>query len=130
MLAWTLAFASGIYCLLQFSTIPSLWVLLILPLLFLLDRYFSVFRLILLFCLGFSWALLHIGIDVSHSLNLELESKVVQLTGSVVSLPVIYEDHVQFTFNVSDIVDNQKKHFISPGRVAQGSGAAGRLQDL
>ena len=23
MLAWTLAFASGIYCLLQFSTIPS-----------------------------------------------------------------------------------------------------------
>jgi len=117
MLAWTLAFASGIYCLLQFSTIPSLWVLLILPLLFLLDRYFSVFRLILLFCLGFSWALLHIGIDVSHSLNLELESKVVQLTGSVVSLPVIYEDHVQFTFNVSDIVDNQKKHFISPGMI-------------
>lgn len=115
MLAWTLAFATGIYCLLQFSTIPSLWVLLILPLLFLLNRYFSAFRLILLFCLGFSWALLRIGSDVSHSLNPDLESKVVQLTGNVISLPVIYDDHVQFLFDVNDVVDNQKHHFTSPG---------------
>jgi competence protein ComEC len=115
MLAWTLAFAAGIYCLLQFSIMPSLWVLLILPLLFLLNRYFSVFRLILLFCLGFSWALLRIGSDVSYSLNPDLESKVVQLTGSVISLPVIYDDHVQFLFDVNDIVDNQKHHFTSLG---------------
>lgn len=115
MLAWTLAFAAGIYCLLQFSIMPSLWVLLILPLLFLLNRYFSVFRLILLFCLGFSWALLRLGSDVSHSLNPDLESKVVQLTGSVISLPVIYDDHVQFLFDVNDVVDNQKHHFTSPG---------------
>jgi competence protein ComEC len=115
MLAWTLAFATGIYCLLQFSTIPSLCVLLILPLLFLLNRYFSAFRLILLFCLGFSWALLRIGSDVSHSLNPDLESKVVQLTGNVISLPVIYDDHVQFLFDVNDVVDNQKHHFTSPG---------------
>ncbi|MFT5396933.1 MAG: competence protein ComEC [Gammaproteobacteria bacterium] len=115
MLAWTLAFATGIYCLLQFSTIPSLWVLLILPLLFLLNRYFSAFRLILLFCLGFSWALLRIGSDVSHSLNPDLESKVVQLTGNMISLPVIYDDHVQFLFDVNDVVDNQKHHFTSPG---------------
>lgn len=115
MLAWTLAFAAGIYCLLQFSIMPSLWVLLILPLLFLLNRYFSVFRLILLFCLGFSWALLRLGSDVSHSLNPDLESKVVQLTGSVISLPVIYDDHVQFLFDVNDVVDNKKHHFTSPG---------------
>jgi len=115
MLAWTLAFAAGIYCLLQFSIMPSLWVILILPLLFLLNRYFSVFRLILLFCLGFSWALFRLGSDVSHPLNPELESKVVLLTGNVVSLPVTYDDHVQFLFDVGDIVDNQKQHYASPG---------------
>ena len=117
MLAWTLAFVTGIYCLLQFSTMPSFWVLLILPILFLLNRYFSVFRLILLFGLGFSWALLGIGNNVSHSLNPELESRVVKLTGSVISLPTIYEDHVQFLFDVSDIFDNKKQHFASPGTI-------------
>jgi len=115
MLAWTLAFAAGIYCLLQFSAMPSLWVLLILPLLLLLNRYFSVFRLILLFCIGFSWALLRIGSDASHPLNPDLQRKVVQLTGSVSSLPVIYDDHVQFLFDVNDVIDNQNNHFISPG---------------
>ncbi len=115
MLAWTLAFAAGIYCLLQFSTMPSLWVLLILPLLFLLIRYFSVFRLILIFCLGFSWALLRIGADVSHPLHPDIESRTVQLMGTVSSLPVIYDDHVQFLFDVNDVVDNQQHHFKSPG---------------
>lgn len=117
MLAWTLAFTAGIYYLLQFSTMPSLWVLLILPIFFLLNRYFSVFRFVLLFSLGFSWALLRIGSDVSHSLIPELESRVVQLTGRVSSMPIIYDDHVQFAFDVIDIVDIQEKHYISPGIV-------------
>ncbi len=115
MLAGTLAFAAGIYCLLQFSIEPNSWVFLILPILFILSRYFSGSRFLLFFCFGFCWTLLRIGSDVSQSLNPDLESKVVQLTGSVTSLPVIYDDHVQFLFDVNDIVDNQKKHFMSPG---------------
>ncbi len=114
MLARTLAFAAGIYCLLQFSTMPSFWVVLILPLFFVLNRFFAVFRLILFFCLGFSWALLRIGADVSHSLDPDLENRVVQLTGTVSSLPVIYDDHVQFLFDVKDVVDSHKQHFTSP----------------
>lgn len=117
MLAGTLAFAAGIYCLLQFSVMPNSWVFLILPILFFLNRYSSAFNLILLFFIGFSWALLRIGNDVNHSLNPELESKVVQLTGRVTSSPVIYDDHVKFLFDVNDIVDDQRHHYTSPGIV-------------
>lgn len=114
MLAGTLAFAAGIYCLLQFSIMPHSGAFLILPIVLFLNRYSSVFSLILLFFLGFSWALLRIGSDVSHSLDPELESKAVQVTGRVASLPVIYADHVQFLFNVNDIIDDQKLRYTSP----------------
>jgi competence protein ComEC len=117
MLAGTLAFAAGIYCLLQFSTIPNLWVFLVLPILFFLSRYSSKFRLILLFCLGFCWALLRIGSDVSHSLSPELESRVVQLTGIVSSLPVIHKRHVQFLFDVNEITDHKNQHYALPGTI-------------
>lgn len=56
MLARTLAFTAGIYCLMQFSCLPSFWFAALLPLLLFLARFFSNFRIVLLFFLGFFWA--------------------------------------------------------------------------
>jgi competence protein ComEC len=117
MLAGTLAFATGIYCLLQFSFLPSYWVIAFVPLSFFLSKKFSGFRIVLLFCLGFSWALIRIGSDISQPLNPDIEGRAVLLTGVVSTLPKIYDGHVQFLFDVNEINDSQGHHFSSPGRV-------------
>jgi competence protein ComEC len=117
MLAGTLAFALGIYCLLQFSFLPSFWVMAFLPILFLLSRFFSGFRVVFIFFIGFCWALFSVSSKIQHSLDSEIEGKIVFITGVVISLPESYNDHVQFLININKITDSKERSFTSPGIV-------------
>jgi competence protein ComEC len=117
MLARTLAFAAGIYCLLQFSFLPTYWLFASLPCLYLLARKFAVIKILLVFALGFCWALLRIGSDVTNALNPEIENSTVLLTGIVSTLPEINNDHVRLLIKVNDIVDDKQRHIPIDGKV-------------
>lgn len=117
MLAGTLAFATGIYCSLQFSFLPSFWPIICLPVIYMLCRWVPVFRYLLLFLLGFYWSLLLISSAANDVYHADIEGKVVDLTGIVSSLPETYDGHVQFLFDVNDIVDSKQRHYDSPGSV-------------
>jgi competence protein ComEC len=115
MLAGTLAFIAGIYCLMQLSWLPSLWIMITLPLLFLLTRFFSGFRLVLLFLIGFCWALFRAGLELEHSLDLNIENNDVIIRGVISSVPEIYDDHIRFLIDTKEITSLKGKSFHSPG---------------
>ncbi|MCZ6802730.1 MAG: DNA internalization-related competence protein ComEC/Rec2 [Proteobacteria bacterium] len=117
MLAGTLAFAIGIYCLLQFSFLPPLWVMAFLPLLFLQCRYFPAIRIIFIFYIGFCWALFCAVLETDHYLNPDIEKIDVFIKGTVVSLPEIYGDHIRFLMDINEIKDSNDRWFRSPGIV-------------
>ncbi len=117
MLAGTLAFATGIYCSLQLSFLPSLGPIICLPVLFMLGRSIPVFRYLLLLLLGFYWSLLLISSATNDELHADIEGTVVDVTGLVSSLPETYDDHVQFLFDVDTIVDSKQQYYKSPGIV-------------
>ena len=103
MLAGTLAFATGIYCLLQFSTLPPIWVISFLPLLVFFTWFYPILRPVLLFFLGFSWALFRADAVINQILPKEIEQQEVILTGVVISIPEIYTDHIRFQFKINEI---------------------------
>ncbi len=117
MLAGTLAFIAGIYCLMQLHWLPSLWILISLPLLFLLTRFFSAFRLVLLFLIGFCWALFRAGLELEHSLDSNIENNEVFIRGVVISIPEIYDDHIRFLIDTKEVTNLKGKSFRSPGIV-------------
>jgi len=117
MFAGTLAFAMGIYCLLQFSFLPSFWVMTFLPILFLLSRFFSGFRVVFIFFTGFCWALYSAGPEIDHSLDSQIENTDVLVTGIVISIPEVYDDHVRFLIDINEITDRNGQLFSSPGIV-------------
>lgn len=117
MLAGTLAFATGIYCSLQLSFLPSFGPIICLPVLFILSRRIPVFRYLLLLLLGFYWSLLLISNTTNDHSHADIEGTVVELTGVVSSLTETYTGHVQFLFDVDTIVDSKQQHYKSPGTV-------------
>ena len=117
MLAGTLAFVMGIYCLLQFSYLPSFWVMSFLPILFLLGRHFSGFRIVFVFFIGFCWALFHAGLETDRHLDSGIENTDVFIKGIVISLPEIYDDHIRFLIDINEITDSNDRIFTSPGIV-------------
>lgn len=110
MLAGTLAFAVGIYCLMQFSYLPSLWLIAILPLLFLLTRFSPRFRVILLFSIGFFWALFRAGVALEHTLDSDIEKQNVFLKGVIISIPETHNDHVRFLIDIEEMTDFKAQH--------------------
>jgi competence protein ComEC len=117
MLAGTLAFTTGIYCLMQFSYLPSLWLIAILLPLFFLARFFSAFRLVFIFSIGFCWALFRADSVVERHLKTDYENMDVFIKGTVISLPQINQDHVRFLLNVNNISDLKATGLISPGTI-------------
>jgi competence protein ComEC len=115
MLAGTLAFTAGIYCLMQFSYLPSLWLMAFLPPLFFLAWYFSVFRLILFFFIGFCWTLFCAGLNTDHPLEPEVENTDVHIIGVITSIPEAYSDHVRFLINIEEITNLNGERILSPG---------------
>lgn len=100
MLAGTLAFTLGIYCLMQFPWLPSLWIAVSFPLLFIFTRFFSHFRIVLLFFIGFCWALFRAGLEMEHSLDSDIENSDVLIKGIIISLPETYDNHIRFLIGI------------------------------
>jgi predicted membrane metal-binding protein len=117
MLAGTLAFATGIFCSLQVSFLPSFGPTICLPVLFILGRWAPVVRYLLIFLLGFYWSLLLISNAINDDFHTYIEGAAVELTGVVSSLPETYAGHIQFMFDVETLVDSKDKHYESPGTV-------------
>lgn len=115
MLAGTLAFIAGTYCLMQLSCLPSLWLIALLPLLFFFARFFFVIRIVLFFSIGFCWALFFAHLKMSHVLDAEIENTDVVIKGIVISLPETYDDYVRFLIDIEEISDLNGQHFTSPG---------------
>jgi len=115
MLAGTLAFVIGIYCLLQFSYLPSYWVMSFFPILFYLCRNSPKFRILIIFFIGFCWALFRAGLETERHLDPEIENSAVFIKGIVISLPEIYDDHIRFLMQINEIKDSGNHVFTSPG---------------
>ncbi len=117
MLAGTLAFVAGIYCLMQISWLPSLWIAAFLPLIIFLTRFYSGFRLVLLFFIGFCWALFRAELALDHSLDPIIEENDVFIQGTIVSMPETYADHVRFLIDIAEISNENNQLLPSPGIV-------------
>ncbi len=117
MLAGTLAFTAGIYCLMQFSFLPSLWLLFFSLVFIIIYRYFYIFRISLFFILGFCWALLFAHLKISHTLDPEIENVDVFIKGVIIKIPETSDKYVRFLFKVEEISDLKGKSYISPGLV-------------
>jgi competence protein ComEC len=117
MLARTLAFITGIYCLLQFPYLPSLWLLGLLPVSFVLSRYHFSFNLLFCLIFGFSWALVSAHLKMNDELNENIENETVFIKGEIASLPEFYDDHVRFLINIDEVSNLSGEQFTSPGLV-------------
>ena len=103
MLAATFAFALGIACLLQFSSLPSpAWLLSFFPLL-LLSRYFYPARWACFFVLGLGWAMLRLAPAIDPKLDALINSDTVHISGTVAAMPEVYEDRVRFRFRADKL---------------------------
>lgn len=105
MLAGTLAFVAGIYCLMQFSYLPSFWLIFLLPLLLFFARFSPVLRFVLYFFLGFCWALIFSELKLAESLDESIENTDVLIKGSISSIIETYDDHIRFLVNVDELTD-------------------------
>lgn len=117
MLAGTLAFALGIYCLLQFSFLPSFWVMALLPVIFSLCRFFSGFRIIFTFLIGFCWALISVNSKIQQTLEPGIEGKQIIVRGIVASLPEIHNNHVRFLIKPDEIKNSKDQEYTLPGLI-------------
>lgn len=108
MLARTLAFTAGIFCLLQFASFPPHGLLFLLPVSFIFSLYYSKFRLISLFFLGFSWALVRLDYALGSSLDELIKDKDSIITGVVTSLPEVHKNYVRFQFKINEIKTNEE----------------------
>jgi competence protein ComEC len=115
MLARTLAFISGIYCLMQFSYLPSLWLLVLLPVCILLARFYSLFQYPLFFCLGFCWALFFAQLKMQNQLEPNIENTDIYIKGTIISISEVNNDHVRFLVDIKEINNLEGESFPSPG---------------
>lgn len=109
MLAGTLAFSAGIYCLLQFGKLPSSACLLALPFLCLLALRYRKLQILFWFFLGFGWGLIRIDYLLEQPVIDSITASAGVIKGVVVSAPKIYNDSVRFHFKVDDFSNGDFK---------------------
>lgn len=114
MLAGTLAFIAGIYSLMQFSSLPSLFCLLLLPVLLCLYRYHVVFRYAFCFYFGFCYVLLVAYLQIDQGLEPKTENKDVIVTGVIASVAEIRKDHSRFLIELETLSDQAGNKFKPP----------------
>ena len=121
MVSGTLSFLFGILLLQQFSSLPDIiwcWALFLILSLPFLPRYFRkmqnvhierTIRMVILFMLGFLWALLRAHWVLDVALPTELQGKDVLVTGVIASIPL--EDHRKrrFEFDIETLEFNKQK---------------------
>jgi competence protein ComEC len=128
MRAGTIAFLIGIVIFLQVSTLPSSWLLILLPVALLALLSIANFRIShrhiwVIFCsiiCGFLWTLLRADIILANALDRTIEKETVVITGEVVSLPEILDYGVRFEFQVDEIESQTGVGIENPGKVRLG----------
>ena len=118
MLAGTLAFIAGIYSLMQLSSLPSLFWLLLLPIVLISYRIHAVFRYVFYFYFGFCWALFAAQLTTDHSLDPKLENKSVIITGVIASVPEVRKDHSRFLIELETLSDKAGNN-VKPPKLAR-----------
>ncbi len=116
MILGILSFLFGVLLLQQFSFLPDIiwcWALISIFILPFVPRHF---RLLILFILGFLWALLRAHWVLDVALPAELEGKDVLVTGVVSSIPLNNHRKLRFEFNIES-VQFKKQHYPSIGKV-------------
>ncbi|MCK4865209.1 MAG: DNA internalization-related competence protein ComEC/Rec2 [Gammaproteobacteria bacterium] len=113
-----ISFLFGILFLQQFSSLPNImwcWALFSIFSLPFLPRYFNNvliarnIRIIILFFLGFLWALLRAHWVLDVSLPNELQGKDLLVTGVIASIPLADNRKQRFEFNIETIEFNKQK---------------------
>lgn len=113
----TILFLSGILCLLQFSRLPPISPLFILPLLLLLTSRSLWLRWPAWIVCGFLWALFHADARLAERLDRQLEGQAVVVEGRIVSLPVEMGIATRFEFAIDKLLDGQGRTWPSPVKV-------------
>ncbi len=119
MVTGTLLFVVGVLAVQWQAQLPSVWWVIILPLLLALFYFVPRLRMVLASFMGFLWALLHAQLMLSHGLSPELEGRDLYLEGVVVSLPEETKERTRFLFQVEKLLLDGVEH-ASPGRVRLG----------
>ena len=109
---WIITFFLGISTLAFCHELPSLYWLLLLPLIFFIRLFTAkwfvwetLWRHILIFAIGFCWALIYTHWIMAWSLPTELESKKLLITGYIASLPITKPHHISFEFKTNTIAE-------------------------
>ncbi|MEX2353712.1 MAG: DNA internalization-related competence protein ComEC/Rec2, partial [Gammaproteobacteria bacterium] len=110
-------FLSGILTLVQFHELPSLFMVVLLPLFCALSIRYRLCRPVLWYVSGFVWVLLVSNNILTRELAPDLEGEEITVRGQVVSLPAKSDLHTQFDFDVSRVTDKDGKIRASPGKI-------------
>lgn len=119
MILGILSFLFGVLLLQQYSTLPNIlwcWALISIVCLPFIPRHFRFSRLLLLFILGFLWALLRAHWVLDIALPDELQGKDLLVTGVVSSIPLEDKRKRRFEFDIETLEYN-KQQFPSIGKV-------------
>ena len=109
---WIITFFLGISALAFCPELPSLyWLLLLPPISFIWQfiakrpiwMWATLLRHILIFTIGFSWALIYTHWIMAWSLPAELEGKKILIIGYITSLPITKPHHISFEFKTDTI---------------------------
>lgn len=113
----TIAFLGGVLLLQQLPALPTIWLLILAPvLLYLLIRKESSWlRLLACFILGFIWASGQANWLLDNQLSDDLIGRDIQLTGYIASLPVQGQRAVRFEFDVEQVMKSPLAAF--PDRI-------------
>lgn len=118
MVLGTLSFLFGILLLQQFSSLPDIfwcWALFLILSLPFLPRYLQnahyirTIRMVILFMLGFLWALLRAHWVLDIALPTELQGKDVLVTGVIASIPLEDDRKRRFEFDIETLEFNKQK---------------------
>ena len=118
MISWIISFLLGILVLQQFTYLPDIiwcWALLSVFSLPFIPRFISSvsmvrkIRIIILFLLGFLWAVLRAHWVLDISLPNELQGKDILVTGVVASIPLTDKRKQRFEFNIETMEFNKQK---------------------
>lgn len=116
MIPGIISFLFGVLLLQQLNSLPDIqwcWALIAIFSLPFLPRYL---RVILLFLLGFLWAVLRAHMVLDIVLPTELQGKDVLVTGVIASIPLADERKRRFEFDIETLEFN-KQRLNSPGKV-------------
>jgi len=116
----TIAFSCGIVISLQVSSLPSLWSLVLLPVVLWTLFVCPKFQIPCAIICGFFWALFRADVILFNGLDRAIEGNTVIVTGQVVSLPEILDSGIRFEFQVNEMKSQDGVSLKSPGKVRLG----------